>query len=62
MQTIWLLVVVLGPLLLVGAIITMTIRNKIKSNPVSEAMTEQATKQRRAEEANAPKEVTGPLG
>ena len=62
MQAIWLLVVVLGPLLLIAAIITMTVRNKMKSNPVSEAMTEEATKQRRAEEAHAPKEVEGPLG
>lgn len=62
MQSIWLLVVVLGPLLLIAAIITMTVRNKMKSTPASEAMTEEATKQRRAEEANAPKEVEGPLG
>jgi hypothetical protein len=62
MQSIWLMVVVLGPLLLVAAIITVTVRNKIKSNPVSEAMTEQATKELREEEAHAPKEVHGPLG
>lgn len=62
MQSIWLIVVVLGPLLLIAAIITMTVRNKIKSNPVSEEMTERATKLRREEEAHAPKEVHGPLG
>lgn len=62
MQSIWLIVVVVGPLLFIAAIITMTVRNKIKSTPASEAMTERATKQRREEEANAPKEVEGPLG
>jgi hypothetical protein len=62
MQSIWLLVVVLGPLLLIAAIIAMTVRNKMKSTPASEAFTEAATKQRREEEAHAPKEVDGPLG
>lgn len=62
MQSIWLIVVVVGPLLLIAAIITVTVRNKLKSTPVSEAMTEQATKERREEEAHEPKEVQGPLG
>jgi hypothetical protein len=62
MQSIWLLVVVLGPLLLIAAIIAMTVRSKMKSTPASEAFTEAATKQRREEEAHAPKEVDGPLG
>lgn len=62
MQSIWLIAVVLGPLLFIAAIITVTVRNKLKSTPASEAMTEAATKQRREEEAHAPKEVHGPLG
>jgi hypothetical protein len=49
-------------LLLIAAIITMTLRNKIKSTPASEAFTEAATKQRREEETHAAKEVHGPLG
>ncbi len=62
MQSIWLIVIVVGPLLLIAAIVTVTVRNKIKSNPASKAFTEAATKQRREEEAHAPKEVHGPLG
>ena len=62
MQSIWLFVVVIGPLLLIAAIITVTVRNKIKSTPASEAFTEAETKQRRDEEAHAPKEEHGPLG
>lgn len=48
--------------MLIAAIITVTVRNKIKSTPASEAFTEAATKQRREEEAHAPKEVHSPLG
>jgi len=62
MQNIWLTVVVVGPLLLIAALITMTIRNKTKSTPESEAFTERATHQRKEEEAGAPQEVNGPLG
>lgn len=62
MQSIWLIVVVLGPLLLIAAIITVTVRNKMNSTPQSEAFTERATHQRKEEEAGEPHEVNGPLG
>jgi heme/copper-type cytochrome/quinol oxidase subunit 2 len=62
MQSIWTLVVIVGPILFIAAIIFVTVRNKLKSTPQDEAFTERATKQRKEEEANAPKEVDGPLG
>lgn len=62
MQSIWLIVVIGGPLLLIAAIITVTIRNKMRSTPQSEAFTERATHQRKREEAGEPNEVHGPLG
>lgn len=62
MQSIWTLVVIVGPILFITAIIFVTIRNKLKSTPKDEAFTERATRQRKKEEANAPKEVDGPLG
>lgn len=62
MQAIWSIVVVLGPILFLGAIIFVTVRNKLKSTPESEALTERATKQQREAEAAEPKEVDGPLG
>lgn len=62
MQSIWPIVTVLGPILLLAAIIWVTVRNRLKSTPQSEAMTERATKRVREEEAAAPKDVDGPLG
>lgn len=62
MQSIWTLVVIVGPILLILAIAFVTVRNRIKSTPQSVAATERATKQAREEEAAEPKEVDGPLG
>lgn len=62
MQSIWTLVVIVGPILLISAIAFVTVHNRIKSTPQSVAATERATKQAREEEAAEPKEVDGPLG
>lgn len=62
MQSIWLVTVVVGPILLIAAIVFMTMRNRMRSDPQSEAMTERATKQQREAEAAEPKDVDGPLG
>ena len=62
MQSIWPIVTVLGPALLIVAIIWATIRDKQQSTPESEAMTERATKTQREAQAAEPKEVDGPLG
>lgn len=62
MQSIWTIVVIAGPILLLAALIYMTIRNKMRSTPSSEALTERATKMRREEREDEPKAVDGPLG
>lgn len=62
MQSIWSIVVVVGPILFLIAIIYVTVRNRLKSNPKSEAFTERATKIQREAQAAEPKEVDGPLG
>jgi F0F1-type ATP synthase membrane subunit b/b' len=61
-QSIWSLVTIVGPTLLIAAIIFVTVRNRLKSTPQSEAMTERATKIQREAEAAEPKDVDGPLG
>jgi flagellar basal body-associated protein FliL len=62
MQSIWIIVVVVGPILFLAAIAYMTVRNKLKSTPQSEALTERATRSQREAQAAEPKEVDGPLG
>ncbi len=62
MQAIWPIVTVVGPILFIIAIIYVTVRNRIKSTPESEALTERATKIQREAQAAEPKEVDGPLG
>lgn len=62
MQSIWSIVVVAGPALLIAAIIWATLRNRQQSTPESEALTERTTKTQREAQAAEPKEVDGPLG
>ena len=62
MQSIWPIVTILGPALLIVAIIWATIWDKQQSTPESEAMTERATKTQREAQAGEPKKVDGPLG
>lgn len=61
-QSIWTLVTVLGPILLISAIIFVTVRNRMKSTPESEAFSDRMAKKQREEEAAEPKDVDGPLG
>lgn len=62
MQAIWSIVVVVGPILFLLAVIFVTVRNRLKSTPESEARTERATKIQREAQAAEPKDVDGPLG
>jgi hypothetical protein len=62
MQSIWLIVIVVGPMLFLVAIVFMTVRNRLRSTPENEAMTELATRIQREAEAAEPKDVKGPLG
>lgn len=62
MQSIWPIVTILGPALLIVAIIWATIRDKQQSTPESEAMTERATKTQREAADSRIQESRRPFG